>query len=51
MFVVTEDILRLESSPQSNWMLRASVYHSLALSDNKRRAFMAIVAFVRNMPE
>jgi hypothetical protein len=35
MFVVVEDILGLESSPQSNRMLRASVYHSLALSDNQ----------------
>jgi hypothetical protein len=35
MFVVAEDILGLESSPQSNRMLRASVYHSLALSDNQ----------------
>jgi hypothetical protein len=35
MFVVDKDILGLESPPQSNRMLRASVYHSLALSDNQ----------------
>jgi hypothetical protein len=51
MFVVAEDILGLESSPQSNRMLRASVYHSLALSDNQLLAespYLACERICRN---